>query len=213
MKSIIILFISFFMFSVSYSQQFEGKIAMRLNSDKAKDVDYLIKGNKMRIEMPGNKEGVIIFDTKESKFLMIMPEQKMYMEMPINLDHAAHELNNEDKDADINFTGETKVINGYQCEKWLINDEGKEVEAWMAKELGGFYMFQSPMDKSSKASWQGKLEAGSYFPMQVLENGQMVMEVLSVDKKSLNDDLFKAPKEFQKFEMPGMNHEMLKNMK
>lgn len=196
-----------FIFSFSYAQPFEGKISMKVFSDESMDMDYLVKGDNIRIEIKendGGYQGSFIYNGSDNKMLIIMPEQKMYMEIPLGDMYDSDDYEGTEEDVDINVTGETKMINGYNCEKWIIKNEDEEVEVWMAKGLGGFFMFQNPMDHSPKSAWQSKLKAGNYFPMQVVENKKVVMEVTSVDKKALKDDLFTVPKDFQKFEMPGM---------
>jgi hypothetical protein len=206
-KSLRILFFSLFVFSISFAQQFEGIISMKISGDEEIDMDYFIKGEKIRIETPGNEEGVILFDTKQNKFLIVMPEQKMYMEMPMGMGMQNIESETSDE-ANTVFTGETRVINSYECEKWVYVDDGKEVEAWMAKGLGSFFMFQNPMAHSSEANWQSRLEAADFFPMLVIEDNEKVLEVTSVEPKALEADLFSVPAGFQKFDMPGMKPNM-----
>jgi hypothetical protein len=207
MKIVKILFACLFFASLSFAQSFEGKISMKVQDDETGYMDYLIKGDNIRIEMKGmseeNNMGAFIYNAKTNSMLIVMPEQQMYMEIPFGMyDFDDEEVTEQEMDFDI--TGETKVINGYKCEKWIFKDEGQTVEAWMTNGLGGFFMFNNPMDQSPKSAWQSKLEAGNYFPMQVIEGGKVVMEVVSVDKKNLSNDLFSVPNGFKKFEMPGM---------
>ncbi|MDO8549032.1 MAG: DUF4412 domain-containing protein [Ignavibacteria bacterium] len=136
-----------------------------------------------------------------------MPEQKMYMELGSDY-MPQNDVKMEGKSPNIKRTGEFKDIKGYKCEKWIIKDDDNMVEAWMTDELGSFYMMTNPMNRGAQDKWQKQLQ-GNYFPMkvEVIEDGEKKssMEILSVNKMSLNADLFTLPKGFQKFDMPNMN--------
>jgi len=195
--------------SFSFAQNdFEGKIVMRITDEESTDIDYYLKKDKMRMEFKSD-EGVmaILFDKKTSKTLMVMPEQKMYMEFP-KIDFTEDEESSGNKMPEIKMTGEKKVINGYNCEKWLIKDDEYQVEAWMTDQLGSYFMMNSPMSGGPENKWQKQLQ-GNFFPMfvTVMENGekQTTMEVVSADKISLKDDLFNVPSDFQRLNMPNMD--------
>jgi hypothetical protein len=195
--------------SVYAQSNFEGKVVMRVTGeeeDEKSDMDYYIKEDKIRMEIK-SEEGklIILYDQKDSKAYMIMPEEQMYMEFDNNF---SPEDSNDFNSQNINRTGEFKDINGYKCEKWIIKEDDNITEAWMTDELGGFYMLKNPMAGGLQDSWQQKL-VGNYFPLKVnvTEDGETTgsIEVLSVDKMSLNDDLFILPSGFQKFEMPNLD--------
>ncbi len=205
----LILLLVFGFYSLAFAQtDFEGKVVMRISAEHSADVDYYIKENNMRMEMKSEKGTVVIlYDQNSSKTQMIMPEQKMYMELPDMEYMKKNDVKTSDKSPNINRTGEMKEINGYNCEKWIIKNDDNEVEAWMTDGIGSFYMMSNPMSKSAQDSWQKELQ-GKYFPMKVdiMKNGEKKtsMEVVSVNKMSLNDDLFKVSKDFKKFDMPQM---------
>jgi len=197
--------------SVFGQNNFEGKVVFRISEEESgADVDYFVKDNKMRMEMK-SEEGsmVILFDQKESTTYMIMPEQQMYMEFK-GMDYTKDKIdpNESASDTDIKRTGEFKEINGYNCEKWIVKEDDDIVEAWMTDEIGAFFMMSNPMAGNNKDKWQQEL-MGNYFPMRVdLVEGaekKKVLEVLSVNKMSLNNDLFSVPPGFQKFDMPNMD--------
>jgi hypothetical protein len=209
--SCFIILISFFPgISVFAQTGFEGKIALRITGDESADIDYFIKDSNIRMEMDaeGNK-AVIIFNHEDHKTKMLMPEQNMYMEFDANQYMVNNNNMKNDKEADdIERTGEFEKINGYKCEKWIFKDEDNLVTAWMTGELGNFYMMMNPMDKSSQDKWKQRLQ-GNYFPMKVTvtedDETTSTMEVLSVDKMSLKEDLFNVPSGYQKFNMPNMD--------
>lgn len=205
-------FIFLFIFSLTtqnFAQSdFEGKIVMKiLEEDNSVDVDYYIKGDKMKMEMNAEQGAMaILFNKSENKTYMVMPQQKMYMEFnAMDIMQGNHQ--EDANDPDIRKTGEYMDINGYNCEKWIIEENGEVVEAWMTDKVGSFFMMNNPMAGNS-SSWQQEL-AGNYFPMRVdmVEGSekQKVLEVVSVNEMSLNNDLFVIPSGYQKLDMPNMN--------
>jgi hypothetical protein len=196
----------------TYSQgSFEGKVGYKINSDgETTAMDYYIKDNFIKMDVGEASEGAsMIFDTKESKMIVIMDEQQMYMEMPVNINQ---ELKSKEEKLKGEFkqTGETKDILGYKCEQWIYKDEENEIESWMTTELGSFVFMANPMSGGTdKPEWQTKLEQGGYFPLSVtvresIDTPATTMEVTSIEKKSLDKSMFIPPADYQKLEMPGM---------
>src|SRR5690554_1981742 len=185
---------------------FEGKIVLKiLDEGNSFNVDYFIKGDKMKMEMNAAEGAMaILFNKSENKTYMIMPQQSMYMEFNVMDMMGSEELDADDPD--ITKTGEYLDINGYKCEKWIIKENNEIVEAWMTDELGSFFMMDNPFAMNSK-TWQQEL-AGNFFPMRVdvVEGSekQKVLAVVSVNKMSLSNDLFVIPAGYQKFDMPNM---------
>lgn len=187
---------------------FEGAIAMSLTADggKSTDVNYLVKGTKIRMEMPGSRGEtmVMIFDMAEKKMLILMSAQKMYMEqeLRVNVADTAGKLN----DAKIKHTGKTETIAGYKCEHVLVAaDDGSSNDVCVAKGLGAFRMPSGggrggpPKDPD----WQSGLGDGG-FPLKVQKGDKVTMEVKSVDKKKLDAALFAPPSDYSKMDMGGM---------
>jgi hypothetical protein len=205
------LFVFLYTSALMAQAGFEGKVAMKITSEgESIDMDYLVKGNDVRIEVDAEEKVAMIMQSQNKKMLMIMPSQKMYMEMDLDkaLDYQSE--SNEKESGNIEKTGETKNINGYTCEKWIYRDEGEVTEAWMAKDLGSFFMFQNPMTGGSQPSWQDRIQGEGFFPMLVINKDasgkeQGRMEVKSVEKKSLDSSLFSAPAGYQKLNMPMMD--------
>lgn len=205
-SSVLLIVIAFSVQAFSQND-FEGKVVLKISEDEtAADVDYFVKDEKTRMEMKSNHGSmVLLYDQKSNKTLMMMPEQKMYMEFNA-MDFMQHDESSDNSDTDINRTGEYKDINGYNSEKWIIKEDDETIEAWMTDELGGFFMMNNPMGQNQN-TWQKEL-AGKFFPMRVdiIEGSEKkkVLEVLSVNKMSLNNDLFDVPQGFKKLDMPNM---------
>jgi hypothetical protein len=211
-SSIYLFLFSLLIFCISSFAQsnFEGKIVMKISGKETSNIVYYVKGNNMRMEVEAQgKKIAFLHNNKDSKSQMVMDEQKMYMEFP-KMNMPETDMKENDVKDKIRKTGEYKDINGYRCEKWTFEDDGETGEAWMTDELGGFFMLQNPMGRNPQEEWEQKL-VGNYFPMLVIvknDSGEkeLTMKVVSVDKMSLNKDLFEVPAGYQKFNMPNMQN-------
>ena len=197
--------------SIPAQSNFEGKIVMKITGKETSNIVYFVKGDNTRIEVEAHGKKVAILHNKENpNSKMLMDEQKMYMEFPVP-DMPKTEMKESDVADKIKKTGEYKTINGYKCEKWTFkDDEGQTGEAWMTDQLGGCDMLQNPMVRNPENDWRQKL-IGNYFPMlvNVMDNSgekEFTMEVVSVDKMSLDKDLFEVPSDYKKFNMPNMQN-------
>ena len=211
--SLVALAVLFFFSPKNFSQTtFEGKVVIETtNNGETNTLNYYSKGDMARFDINSARgEANVIFDKKNKKMLMVMPAMKMYMEFPMNMDFGVDNGNNandEKSNTDFVKTSDTKTINGYKCEKWVIKDGNNISEAWMTKDLGGFIFFQSPMGKHSKQKWQEDIENSGYFPMLVVEkdsdgNETGRFEVKSIEKKSLDDSFFTVPNGYSQMKMP-----------
>jgi hypothetical protein len=186
--------------------QFEGKVTFNIyDNGESQTVQYYAKGGKLRFDAnEEGRQGQIVMDPVSKQFMIIMPQQKMYMVMQIP-DMKNDNMDSETKDNKGDFvkTGETKNILGYTAQKWTYTDGDDKGEAWMTKEIGGFQFFNNPMQKD-KPEWEKDLAAEGYFPLLVNENGEKVFEVTNIEKQSLDDSMFEAPAGYQKMDMPSM---------
>jgi len=209
-------YIYLFLFSIitfcvsSFPQSdFEGKIVMKITGKETSNMVYYLKGDNARMEVESRGHTVaILHNKKDSNSKILMDEQKMYMEFLGNDYMQKNNPSKKDNSAKVKKTDEHKKINGYDCEKWIFEDNGKTVEAWMTDQLGGFFMMQNPMGSNTEDEWKQKL-VGNYFPMLVVTKNdsnkkETTMEVVSVDKMSLKKDLFEVPAGYKKFDMPNM---------
>lgn len=194
---------------------FSGEVKMKISDadGKAFDMNYLVKENFIRFgtEMPGQSVG-IIFNASKNNMLMIMEDQKMYMEFPLDMMYENSGMDESKSESNGKFfaTGETKKIIGYTCEKWVYESDENIAETWMTKEIGKFKFFEGGFGKMQKVEeWQSSIEKSGFFPMLVInrdKSGKELnkMEVTSIDKKTLDDKLFTVPAGYQKFNMPNM---------
>jgi hypothetical protein len=65
---------------------FEGKVSLAITGNKGRpmNMDYSLKGQKVRMDMHAEGNQVAsIMDLAKLEMLMLMPDQQMYMVMPI----------------------------------------------------------------------------------------------------------------------------------
>lgn len=195
MRHVLMLFL---IAGIAFGQEaFEGKVVFDVEADGEQQVmDYYAKDKRFRMDMP-EEGGSIVFDSQALKMYVIMDEQKMYMEsqmMPLSMGGAGS----------VSKTGETKNILGYDCEKFLFEQEDLKGEAWMTKELGAFMFFME--SQQEMPAWQSEVLDAGYFPLQVKqfnkrENSQSVYNVIEVTPMELSSDLFVPPANYQKLDL------------
>lgn len=213
---------------------FEGKVSLAVSAEKGRtqDINYIMKGKKLRMDM--NAEGrtmSTIMDMEKLEMLMLMPEQNMYMVMPIKqaVDKAVERSNKTgDSNADIERTGKTEKILGYTCDQILVTDKqkGTVTELWVATGLGTFMglsgggpagggggMFggrRGGGGGAAAAKWEEVLKGKGGFPLRVISRDakgkeSYKMEATKIDPSSQPDSLFVPPPGYQKFQMPDMS--------
>jgi hypothetical protein len=209
-------FILLFSVSISIAQdRFEGKVTFKTDDDgKEELMTYLMKGNKFRIEESEGRDaggGAMIYDSETQMMTILMNEQKMYMEMPLNdSKYTAQVQADSEKPEYFAKTVEEKVILGHSCDKFEFKDKDKKGVAWMTKDLGPFMFMSNPKDmKNSQPSWQQEIMGAAYFPMLVKEedsSGELliIFEVTELLAMELDDSLFIPTPGFSKFTMPNM---------
>ena len=228
MKKLVLLFIASALVApaVLSAASFEGKVSMKVTSGREKpmDINYSLKGGKLRIEMPGQKGGGgMIMDPTKREMIMLMDEQKMYMTMTLP-EAAVETATKKSDDSTLEKTSETEKILGYTATKYIVTEKnGSTTDMWLAEGLGTFMSFNqnNPMagrgrGGSNAQSWERALAGKELFPLRVVGKDKaaketMRMEVSGIEKKSLPDALFAPPADYQKLDMGGMGG-MLKGM-
>ncbi len=206
---------------------FEGKVTFKMTSGRnaPQEMRYAIKGDKVRIEMAGQKEmGGMIMDMTKSEMVMLMDEQKMYMVMPIN--EGAAQGRKSGPEPTLEKTGETEKILGYTAEKYISTHEGTKTDLWLSEGLGAFAAFRpnatggrSGRGNTPPPGWERALAGKPLFPLRVVGHDKagkenFRMEATAIDKQALPDGMFAPPADYQKFDMGGMGGmgEMMRGM-
>jgi len=211
--NLLLIFLFLFSFKPTNAQDiFEGKVTFKADNDGEEQlITYLVKGTKFRIQQAGDdaNQGAMIYDSETQMMVLLMNEQKMYMEMPMN---ESSNLSNSDSNKPDYFekTDESMDILGYPCDKFNFKDKDKSGIAWMTKNLGPFLFMNNPKDmESSKSKWQQEIMDAGYFPLLVKEEdspGELttIFEVTELQPMDLDDKEFVPPPGFTKFNMPNM---------
>lgn len=208
-----------------FAASFEGKVSYKLTTPREKPMEMhqSIKGDKMRTEMPGMKEGgSTILDAKKKEMIMLMDSEKMYMTMQIP---EGEDLpGGRGEDMKIEKTDVTEKILGYTATKYIATHDNTKSEMWLAEGIGSFQGMGSSggggggglfggRKKSTSGpgakSWEKALAGKDLFPLRVVEldkagKERFRMEVTAIKKESLPDSLFTPPADYQKFDMGGM---------
>src|SRR5512135_775195 len=144
-----VLSVLFFTFTKTiYSQdQFEGKVTINVYDEgKAHTMDYFVKGSKILFDAKEEgRAGRVVMDPSAGQFMIIMPEEKMYMVMQMPDIKTKSETSEKADETNFSRTGETKEILGHTAEKWIYKDGNDQGEAWMTKEIGAFKLLDNPM--------------------------------------------------------------------
>lgn len=200
---------------------FEGKVNFKMSTDgKAQDMLYSIKGDKIRIDMPGMQAmGGAILDMGKKEMTMIMPEQQMYM--TTSMSEGKEAPTKQADDVKVEKTSETEKILGYLATKYLATSKDSTTEMWLAEGLGVFAsmpnqgggggggLFGRKKAAPSSQAWESALAGKELFPLRVVSKDKkgkesFRMEATAVDKTSLPDSSFAPPAGYQKFDMGAM---------
>jgi hypothetical protein len=203
-----------------FAASFEGKVSMKMTSgrEKPQEINYNVKGDKIRVEMPAQKGmGGMIMDTAKKEMIMIMDEQKSYMVMAMP-QTAIDAMEKKGEDAKLEKTNETEKILGHTATKYISTHEGTTTDLWLAEGLGSFMGFNNNAMGGRRATppqaWERALAGKELFPLRVVgkdKSGKesFRMEVTAIDKKSLPDSVFAPPAGYQKLDMGGMMKGMI----
>ena len=166
---------------------FEGKITIKLQDKRGPHMmDYYTKPGLSRMEFDEGQRGkmAMITDQGKQQSYVLMAARQMYIQMPYSVpDKGAPKAKKTGSGAV--KTGKTDTVAGQKCEIWTSTDKvsGKVAEMCIARGLGTFLPFRSPMGQSEESSWHKELGEG-FFPLRVIErkDGEEVgrMEVTQI---------------------------------
>ncbi len=207
-------FLLFFTCSLSIAQdKFQGKVTFEVSDEgQNQQISYFVKGNKFLIQPESGEaagQGSMIYDGDKKAMIIIMIEQKMYMEMPID---ATDEISKSESVGPDYFikTGNSQNVMGYSCDEFEFKDEDRKGLALMTKELGSFLFMDNP-EGGGNSQWQKEIMSEGYFPMLVKEENssgelETVFKVIDLELMKLDDKMFSAPLGYKKFDMPNMQN-------
>lgn len=202
---------------------FEGKVTFAMSSGKGRPqaMDYTMKGSRLRMDINADGHTVSnIMDMEKREMIMLMPEQSMYMVMPMKMPPEGAKAKAMESTAEIEKTGKTETILGYKCHQVLVKDKGVTTEMWLADGLGTFMgmgnggggggggLFGKRGGGSDQNKWEEALKGVGGFPLRVISRGTggketFKMEVTKIAPGPQPDSEFAPPEGYQKFQMPG----------
>lgn len=212
--------------ALAFAANFEGKLNFKMTTDgKAHDLAYSIKGDKLRIDMPGTKGmGGMIMDTTKREATVIMDDQKMYMTMAMP-ETAPSAAKGKEEEVKLEKTGETEKILGYLATKFISTYQGSKTEMWLAEGIGTYLSMagSNPMGggggrrggpSAAAQGWEKALAGKELFPLRVVSKDKagkesFRMEATAINKETLADSVFAPPAGYQKFDMGGMMKGMI----
>jgi len=183
--------------------EFEGVVAYRITtSGKTMDMEYMLKGGKVRTEMKqGDMKMSMIMDPAAKKATTLMHQQKMYMTSTLD-GSLAGKASKADVGKFTKVSG-SKTILGHKCEHWRHEGKGGSGDFWLATGLGAFAgMAPAKSGPAKLEDWVKAVQSKGLFAMEVdykTKDGKtMNMVATKVDKKSLSSDLFAPPSDYKK---------------
>jgi hypothetical protein len=167
---------------------------------------YYVKGDKVRVEElseNGEVQGIMIVDTKANTVKALSPERKMYIDVP-------NKRPARETEVYVQKTNNTKMINGYNCTEVKVSGktDGREVTFWVADDDFDFMVpLLETLNRKDKLAtyFMNVPEVDGFFPMIGVERKTdgvelTKLQVNTVDKGDLNNDLFSIPADYTKFE-------------
>jgi hypothetical protein len=192
---------------------FQGRVVMEnREGKKASQITYLMKDGALRMETSaenskeGDTPGAMILLPKESKMIVLMPEQRMYMIQAFDPAKAAAKVADSAKLEEPVKTGRTEKICGYECAEYVVKGAKETTEMWVAEGLGFFVMPMGPKGPAPAKGWEKTLREKGGFPLRTIVRDakgkeRSRMQVISVEEESLDKELFLPPKGWQEFSL------------
>ncbi|RJQ38134.1 MAG: DUF4412 domain-containing protein [Nitrospiraceae bacterium] len=146
-----------------------------------------VKGTKQRMEVSSEGQKVINIIRGDKKVMwMLMPDEKMYMEMPLNTqkEEITSKLNNPDVKVEKKFLSD-ETVDGHPSKKYhvIMTRNGKKEGSgymWEATDLNNFPVKWQDEDKKTTVTWK------------------------NIKLGDVPDSMFEIPAGFKKMSMPGM---------
>ena len=150
----------------------------------------------------------MLYDGSTKSTAMVMPAQKMYVDASAMAGMTGQAAAAADhKTFEFKMTGRKETIAGYECEHMIVTGDDGQYDICGAKGLGTFATMNNPMGGRGGGASDGWMRGmpKDFFPLKVQKvGGEVVLEVMKIEKKSLDANLFKVPDGFTKMDMSGM---------
>lgn len=181
MKLILGLMAIFLSAKMAWAIEFSGDM-IHTTKEGVTTQKFFVKNDKSRME---NQEGIAITRLDKNVMWILMPQQKMYMEQPLNPDNVGTFSEKYPGELERTLIGQ-EVVDGRITDKYRIVHTIAGIKAtvfqWVARDLG------MPVKTAS-------------------EDGSWSVEYKNIRMGSQPDSLFEIPAGYQRFstEMPSMD--------
>lgn len=125
---------------LSESYEFNQKVTYVMkdaSSNKTNEMTYWFSSNPQvfGIETTSIQNTFIVYDLRQNAMLMFSEKDKKVQIMPFGLFGAIYDNSFKDEDFTFKKTSETKKINGYNCQKYVMTSDSIEGEFWFSKDV------------------------------------------------------------------------------
>lgn len=186
---------------------FEGSI--KFIKETVFDTSYVViyvKGEKMRVDEVNSRKTVIqslLIDLNRAQVIVLSPSKKLFKEIPIQSN-----TNQTPEDFEIIKTQNRMQFNGETCYQWRVKDISRntEVTYWVSDFEYDFFPQLLKIFRNPEAGFR----LFSYIPdfqgnipvltveRTILRKKKTEIELAEVNKRELNDKLFRIPPGYQK---------------
>lgn len=197
--------------SKGFGAGFEGEIKMHSQKPGEKGQDMLIKakGDKLRFDVTSQtgETSYGIYDPAANKVTMVMDAQKSYMDLDFT--KASAQPSTSPDTATASQTGKKDKVAGIDCDVWSATDaSGKRSEVCVAQGIAFFDLGALRSGKGSSGMAK-QLNEKKLFPLRSVDydakGGEISRsEVVSIEKKKIDDAEFTVPSDYKKLDLPSM---------
>ena len=161
--------------------EFSADMVMKAPDGGSLSGKVFVKGQGIRQELSqGGEKMVTILRMDRKLSWVLMVEEKVYMEMKMKESAEDHSLAEKTDPAKVRRLGR-ETVNGFDCEKIQVTENGTVITQWFSEELG----------------WPIKGEVKG-------PGGVSTHEYKNIRKGGVSDALFEVPAGFQKMSVPGL---------
>jgi hypothetical protein len=217
--------------AIASAAGFEGKVSMKITSPEgqSQQLDLRVKDTLARMEMPGGPAGggATIMDFAKHQMIVLMPQQRGYMVQMLLEPHALAPATAgasaaaQRPEPVLEKSGTTEKILGYDCVKYVANDNGATTEIWVTDKLGTFNLLDvagggGPMGPgmmrgaprgprgggtgAAAQDWGRLLQGKDMFPLRVVStaaDGKVSrFEVVAIEKSAQPGADFAPPADY-----------------
>jgi hypothetical protein len=183
---------------------FEGIITMRVGSSaQPQEIVYMSRAGNTRIDAGPGGIATFLRLVGENRAYVLLPAQRSYSELTFSVDSGRAAAT--ESAPVVTRRGTTATIAGYPCEQvaYTAPNGTLVAEACVTDKLGPWMDPSSGLGGGRMAAWRREIMNRQEFPLRVTDgNGQLMMEVTSVQRKRMSDTLFRIPRSYTKVDMP-----------